>query len=427
MLQITQRIALLPGLTGMAGLALLVMGLVNLGRAAERADAPSMGVAYDGHGYGGWPSGMGLVVIRFLRLKYDGAGWDDGMAKGEDADQNFLKYFHELTGFKVAKAGEVITMADLKKLPRGQQPPFVFMTGTAEIRIPAADIATLREYLVGGGTLWADCKGEKWGAAFRAFVRQLFPEQELAVVPGDDPVFQMPYEFPNGAPPLWHYDGMQMLGVKHDGKWCVLYHPGGLHDVWKSGHSGTSDMVAHQAANLGINILYHAYTRYLETSRKKPPPRPLPWHDPTAGPVVRPIETLPKSGEIPVEPSAAGLDLAEVVERAIPTAEVGAHFLDLRKRDALPEAQKLGGRTYAVVDAVLVDLRWDGRPVWGDIQFGSRACGDLMKRDDSVRAALEDHFDAIFVLPSGQAVRVTKAGRSRLTEAEFEDLFRPPR
>ena len=406
---------------------LLAMGLVNLGRAAERADAPPVGVAYDGPGHGGWPSGMNKFVVRFLRLKYDGAGWDDGMAKGEDADRNFLVHFNRLTSFKVADTGEAVTIADLKKFRPGRPPPFVFMTGTEAIRMPQTDIATLREYLVGGGTLWADCKSEKWGAAFREFARQLFPDRELLTIPDDDPVFQQPYDFPNGAPPLWQYDGRQMLGVKHDGKWCLLYHPGGLHDAWKTGRSGVSAAQADQALKLGINILYHAYARYLETSRKKPPPRPLPWQDPTAGPVVRPIETLPKSGEIPVEPSAAGLDVAEVVEQAMPTAEVANHFLDLRKRDALPEAQKIGGRTYAVVDAVLVDLRWDGRPAWGDIQFGSRACGDLMKRDDSVRAAMEDHFDAIFVLPSGQAVRVTKTGRSRLTETEFEDLFRPPR
>jgi RNA polymerase sigma factor (sigma-70 family) len=45
-------------------------------------------------------------VVRFIRLKYDGPGWDDGMDEKSGADRNFLERYGQLTGFKVSKNGE---------------------------------------------------------------------------------------------------------------------------------------------------------------------------------------------------------------------------------------------------------------------------------------------------------------------------------
>jgi len=88
------------------------------------------------------------------------------------------------------------------------------------------------------------------------------------VIPDDDPIFQYPYSFPNGAPPLWHHGGWRALGIKRGTRWAVFYHPGDINDAWKTGHSGVSPSIAKNSMNLGINIVYHAFTHYLELTRK---------------------------------------------------------------------------------------------------------------------------------------------------------------
>jgi hypothetical protein len=78
----------------------------------------------------------------------------------------------------------------------------------------------------------------------------------------------MPYTFANGAPPLWHHGGMRALGIKHKGRWVVFYHPGDINDAWKTGHSGISPELARGAFQMGINIIYYAFTNYLEETAK---------------------------------------------------------------------------------------------------------------------------------------------------------------
>ena len=88
------------------------------------------------------------------------------------------------------------------------------------------------------------------------------------VVPDDDPIYQQPYVFENGAPPLWHHGGTHALGIKRGRRWVVYYHPGDIHDAWKIGHSGMSPELTRRAYQLGVNIVYHAFTHYLEETRK---------------------------------------------------------------------------------------------------------------------------------------------------------------
>ena len=217
---------------------------------------------------GGWPEGTGNEPIRFIRLEYDGQHWDDGMDKRSRADLNFLQEFRRLSGFKVARRSESHPIHYLRKYTKGFAPPFVYMTGSGRIRVSRHGRAVLREYLVDGGMLFADCGSRHWDHSFRGFARALFPDKRLAVIADDDPIFQMPYAFPNGAPPLWHHGGMRALGIKHKGRWVVFYHPGDINDAWKSGHSGLRPELAKGAFQMGVNIIYYAFTHYLEQTRK---------------------------------------------------------------------------------------------------------------------------------------------------------------
>jgi len=217
---------------------------------------------------GGWPEGMGHEPVRFIRLEYNGENWDDGMDSQSRADLNFLQEFRRVTGFKVASRSESHPIRLLRKYTRGYAPPFVYMTGSGRISISSGDRDVLREYLLDGGMLFADAGSRRWDREFRNFVRALFPDKRLVPIADDDPIFQMPYAFPNGAPPLWHHGGMKAMGVKHKGRWVVFYHPGDVNDAWKTGHSGLSPELAKGAFQLGVNIIYYAFTHYLEATRK---------------------------------------------------------------------------------------------------------------------------------------------------------------
>jgi hypothetical protein len=223
-----------------------------------------------GKGKGGWPDGMDNHLVRLIRMEYNGHGWDDGMDSASRADLNFLDKFKELTGFKVADKVESHPIRLLRKYPKGYAPPFVFITGDRSFTISGADTKIFREYLLGGGLVFADCSSPEWGNAFRQYVQsQLLPGHALLNIADDDPLFQQPYSFPNGAPPLWHHAGNRVWGVKHNGRWLVYCHPGDLHDAWKTGHSGMDPRLAEDGTRVGINVIYYAFTQYLEQTKGK--------------------------------------------------------------------------------------------------------------------------------------------------------------
>ncbi len=222
-----------------------------------------------GPGEGGWPEGMEGAVVRFVRLEYRGGDWDDGMTEAlGNADVNFLDEFHDATGFKVAKRPESHAIRLLAKYDKGYAPPFVYMTGNSNIRVSERDRKILREYLLDGGMLFADAGSRRFDRYFRQFIQSVLPGQRLLTIADDDEIHLRPYAFPNGPPPLWHHGGYKPLGMKVKGRWVVYYHPGDVNDAWKDGHSGVSPSLAKASYQLGINIVYYAFTHYLEETAK---------------------------------------------------------------------------------------------------------------------------------------------------------------
>ncbi len=217
---------------------------------------------------GGWPEGMGDGRIRLIRLRYNGHEWDDGMDTISRADINFLVKFHKLTGFKVAKNGESNVASQLDDYTPGYAPPFVYMTGERSINMSGSEIRSLRKYLDNGGMLWADCGSRSWGRSFRrGLIPRLYPGEPLRKISYDDPIFQQPYSFPGGAPPMWAHDGSDVMGIKKDGRWVVVYHPGDMNDAWKSG-IGVDPSLTDRSFKFGVNVVYYAFTHYLEATRK---------------------------------------------------------------------------------------------------------------------------------------------------------------
>jgi hypothetical protein len=237
---------------------------------ASSAQARAAGKLGKGGGKdGGWPDGMGDDPVRFIRLQHGGPGWDDGMDELSRADMNFLDEFKKVTGFKIARSPEARTIAQLRNFDKGFAPPFMFLTGAGGIPVSSRDVKTLREYLLGGGMLFADAGSPQFHTSFLALMAAVFPDKQLVVIADDDPLFQGPFTFPDGAPPLWHHGGYRALGIKHRNRWAVFYHPGDINDAWKTGHSGMSRDLAEQSYHLGVNIIYHAFTNYLDQTRKE--------------------------------------------------------------------------------------------------------------------------------------------------------------
>ena len=213
---------------------------------------------------GGWPEGSENARFRFIRLNHGGPGWDDGMHQ-TGADINFLRYFAQTQGFKkVANKGESHSIALLDKYPADGFPPFVYMTGDGNLgRVSTRDKKILRAYCLGGGMLIADAGSPSFGQHFRRFIREVFPDKQLLDIADDDMLFQLPYGFPNGAPPFWHHDGYRAQGIKHDGRWIVFYHPGDMNDAWKSpGYSDVTPQMKDAAMNLGVNLVYYSFNQW---------------------------------------------------------------------------------------------------------------------------------------------------------------------
>lgn len=217
---------------------------------------------------GGWPDGMEDGLVRFIRLEYNGAGWDNSMGPGEEADVNFLREFHRITGFPVRERAESHAIRLLARYDEGFAPPFVFITGHGGISIPQRDIAILRDYLEDGGMLFASAGSPQWDRNFRSLMRAVFPGEPLRTIAHDDPIYQMPYTFPHGAPPLWHHGGNQSMGIRREGRWVVFYHPGDIQDAWRTGYSGLHSDLARRAFEMGVNVIYYAFTNYLEQTRE---------------------------------------------------------------------------------------------------------------------------------------------------------------
>lgn len=213
---------------------------------------------------GGWPEGMEDYKIRFIRLDHGGQGWDDGMHQ-TGADINFLRHFAGVTGFKkIARKGESHSIAMLAKYPKDGFPPFVYMTGNHNMgRVGSSDIKALREYCLGGGMLIGDAGSGHFHNSFTHFMRQVFPDKQMLAIADDDIIYQLPYSFPEGAPAFWHHGGRRALGIKHEGRWVVFYHPGDMNDAWKlQGYTDVTPEMRDAAMNLGVNLVRYSFDNW---------------------------------------------------------------------------------------------------------------------------------------------------------------------
>jgi hypothetical protein len=236
---------------------------------AENAKSGSPGKG-GGKGPPGWPEGQDGAEIRFIRLSHGGYKWDDGMGV-TNADKNFMREFQKMTGFKkVRKYGESHPISHLDLYPDDGFPPFVFITGDGPIRgVSNSDYKILREYCKKGGMLIADAGSASFDRSFRDMMRKVFPGSGLLDIADDDRIYQLPFNFPNGAPEFWSHGGRRGMGIKHNNRWMVFYHPGDMNDAWKSsGYAELKPGMRRNALNLGINIVFYAFNEWNDAIAK---------------------------------------------------------------------------------------------------------------------------------------------------------------
>jgi hypothetical protein len=232
-----------------------------------------------GKGRAGWGADNEAGILRFIHLNYGCEGSRDGLLDGSHGDGNFLRQLHDVSGLKTAEEGETFTAQKLGSRKAGFQPPLIFMTGQGGFEMSSTEMVVLREYLLSGGMIFADSGGEKWDAAFLAWVTRLLPDNSLAPIPADDVIYHAWFHIPDGAGalPLQHGrlfpDGdkrneANALGVRHGDRWVIFYVRSNMHSAWKTEHIKADPAAWKRSSQLGVNVVYYAIMNF----RKQSPP-----------------------------------------------------------------------------------------------------------------------------------------------------------
>ena len=212
----------------------------------------------------------GTVVggrLYFYRIKFNGPEWDANSAGVRPLMKEVLK-----AGVvqKVAGYNNVVTLKDLPRHSGEYMPALLYMTGTGGINATDEEVANLRNYLKGGGMLFADVSGGDFHDNFVPFMRRVFPDQQLTVIEFDNEVYRgrtMPYALLHGCPIYRKHRGAgPAMGIWIGPKLAVFYSRGDLGAGWASaGIFQQRRRDVEQAYRMGINIityslLYYKYT-----------------------------------------------------------------------------------------------------------------------------------------------------------------------
>ena len=109
--------------------------------------------------------------------------------------------------------------------------PFAVVTGEGAFTLTDDERKNLKAYLEKGGFLLASagCSSKEWGDSFSHEVETLFPNQKLAEVPMDHPIFRT--VFPVTQLDMSHGGVAKLYGLTLNGKIVLVYSPDGLNDT----------------------------------------------------------------------------------------------------------------------------------------------------------------------------------------------------
>jgi hypothetical protein len=150
-----------------------------------------------------------------------------------------------------------------------QEIPVLYAQGRRAIALPEAVRPKLREYILKGGSLWADaCHGSPlFAEAFRREMRTVFPDRPMGILGPDHPIYRsthtvskVRYSAGMGRP-----DGPPLLeGIYVGCRTAVIFAPIDLSCAWDSFHcpSDGQCIVGDDAMKLGINMVSYAISYF---------------------------------------------------------------------------------------------------------------------------------------------------------------------
>ncbi|MBT0608718.1 DUF4159 domain-containing protein [Aequorivita echinoideorum] len=140
--------------------------------------------------------------------------------------------------------------------------PFVHMTGHGNVYFSAEEAENLRKYLMSGGFLHID---DNYGMDeyIRKELVKIFPDRELRELPGNHPLFNYVYKFPDGLPKIHEHDRgrAQAFGIFVEDRLVLLYtFESDLGDGWENPevHNDPAD-VRLKALQMGANIIKYVF------------------------------------------------------------------------------------------------------------------------------------------------------------------------
>lgn len=142
------------------------------------------------------------------------------------------------------------------------QYPFVHMTGHGNVYFSTEEAENIRNYLLSGGFLHID---DNYGMNkfIRAELKKVFPDKELQELPASHPIFNRPFNFPNGLPKIHEHDGLapQAFGIFDKDRLILLFtFESDLGDGWEDPavHNDPPE-VRLKALQMGANIVKYTF------------------------------------------------------------------------------------------------------------------------------------------------------------------------
>ena len=196
----------------------------------------------------------GEESIRIARVQYQGGGdW----YSSPTALTNLIRFTKQQVPISISERYDDVQIGsrDLHKYP------FVHMTGHGNISVNNTEMENLRSYLENGGFLYVD---DDYGfdAYVRPILKDIFPDEEFFELPGDHPVYNLVYSFPDGRPPKVHeHDGNtpQAFAVYRDGRMVLLYtYESNPSDGWAYDEHDNPQAITRTSLEFGVNLLVYA-------------------------------------------------------------------------------------------------------------------------------------------------------------------------
>ena len=188
-------------------------------------------------------------------LKYGGGGDWYG---NPTSLPNLIKFCNENIDTAINEKPETVTPGSIDLFDY----PFVHMTGHGNVYFSPEEAENLREYLLSGGFLHID---DNYGMDqyVRKEIVKIFPNKELKELPGNHPIFNEFFKFPNGIPKIHEHDGLppQAFGIFEENRLMLLYtYETDLGNGWENQeiHNDPPE-VRLKALQMGANIIKYVF------------------------------------------------------------------------------------------------------------------------------------------------------------------------